>query len=112
MEANATEDATDVLLAGGEEDNTTVVSCDCSAAPSSSTNNSTINQTEEPEAVIKVLTLDWKAKDVIDLLGPRFEEYKNGKVKVETSTVSGFDTLFGEIVNDARLGLGLFDVCE
>lgn len=91
--------------ADGGVDNTTITSCDCSA-PSSTTSD------EEPEAVIKVLTLDWKAKDMIDLMGPAFEAHKNGKVKVETSVVSGFDTLFGEIENDARLGLGLFDVCE
>ena len=102
--ADATKGDTDVLaeMAGGDS-NATLASCDCSA-PSA--------VAEEPEAVIKVLTLDWKAKDVIDLLGPRFEEFKNGRVKVETSTVSGFDTLFGEIESDARSGVGLFDVCE
>ena len=45
-------------------------------------------------------------------MGPRFEEYKNGQVKIDVSVVSGFDTLFSEIENDARLGLGLFDVCK
>lgn len=96
---------TEATADGGGVDNTTTTSCDCSA-PSSTTT------TDEPEAVIKVLTLDWKAKDMIELMGPAFEAHKNGKVKVETSVVSGFDTLFGEIESDARLGLGLFDVCE
>lgn len=98
---------TEATADGGGVDNTTITSCDCSA-PNSTTNNND----EEPEAVIKVLTLDWKAKDMIELMGPAFEAHKNGKVKVETSVVSGFDTLFGEIENDARLKLGLFDVCE
>ena len=99
--SNATE-----ATAGGS-DNTTVTSCDC-CAPS----NATTNDDEEPEAVIKVLTLDWKAKDITNLMGPAYETHTKGKVKVEASTVTGFDTLFGEIANDARLGLGLFDVCE
>ena len=89
-------------------DNITVTSCDCCTP---STNNNATNN-EEPEAVIKVLTLDWKAKDIINLMGPAYETHTKGKVKVEASTVTGFDTLFSEIANDARLGLGLFDVCE
>lgn len=101
--SNVTEATAD---GGGVDNITTITSCDCSA-PTSATNND-----EEPEAVIKVLTLDWKAKDMIELMGPAFEAHKNGKVKVETSVVSGFDTLFGEIETDARLGLGLFDVCK
>ena len=90
-------------------DNIAVTSCDC-CAPSTTYNNA--NNDEEPEAVIKVLTLDWKAKDIINLMGPAYETHTKGKVKVEASTVTGFDTLFSEIENDARLGLGLFDVCE
>lgn len=87
--------------------NGTIVACDCSF-PSFN------NATEQTAAatVLKVLTVDWKAKDVVELMGPRFEKYKGGRVKVDVSTVPGFDTLFSEIENDARLGLGLFDVCE
>jgi len=78
--------------------------CDC---PAPSCNTTT---PELPEAVIKVFTVDFKAPDITELMGPRFEEYKNGQVKIDVSVVSGFDTLFSEIENDARLGLGLFDV--
>ena len=101
--ANATKGDTDVLEIAGGESNATLTSCDCSA-PSAAA--------EEPEAVLKVLTIDWKVNDVIDFLGPRFEEFKNGRVKVEATSLSGFDTLFGEIESDARSKVGLFDVCE
>ena len=110
MTANTTDNNTtevDVILAAEDGNNTTAASCDCSAPASSSNTTS-----EEPEAVLKVFTLDWKVKDVVDLMGPRFEEHKNGRVKIDVSVVTGFDTLFSEIENDARLGLGLFDVCE
>ena len=80
--------------------------CDC-PAPSCNTTTPVL-----PEAVIKVFTIDFKAPDITELMGPRFEEYKNGQVKIDVSVVSGFDTLFSEIENDARLGLGLFDVCK
>ena len=80
--------------------------CDC---PAPSCNTTT---PAEPEAVIKVFTIDFKESDITELMGPRFEEYKNGQVKIDVSVVSGFDTLFSEIENDARLGLGLFDVCK
>jgi hypothetical protein len=105
MAANTTDNTTDILLAD-DDGNITTTTCDCSAAPTSNTTS------KEPEVVIKVFTLDWKSKDMIELIGPRFEEYKNGRVKIDVSVVSGFDTLFSEIENDARLGLGLFDVCE
>jgi hypothetical protein len=110
--AHTTDNTTDILLAADDGGNITTATCDniimavcCSAPPSNTTS-------EEPEAVIKVFTLDWKSKDVIELIGPGFEEYKNGRVKIDVSVVSGFDTLFSEIENDAKLGLGLFDVCE
>ena len=87
-------------------DNTT--SCDCPALSC----NTTSPEQQQPEAVIKVLTIDFKEADVLELMGPPFEEYKNGRVKIDVSVVNGFDNLFSEIENDARLGLGLFDVCE
>eukprot|EP00986_Skeletonema_menzelii_P012635 scaffold7046_cov151-Skeletonema_menzelii.AAC.5 len=74
--------------------------------------NTTAPSSDEPEAIIKVFTIDFKANDIIELMAPPFEEYKNGRVKIEVSVVSGFDNVFSEIENDARLGLGLFDVCE
>ena len=82
-------------------------SCDCSAL-------SLCNQTylEQPQAVVKVLTLDYKEADVVELMAPPFEEFKNGRVKIDVTAVRGFDNLFSEIEDDARLGLGLFDVCE
>jgi len=58
--------------------------CDC-AAPTT-----LLNTTTEP-LVLKILTLDWKAKDVEELMVPRFEAYKNGNVKVEVTSVTGFD---------------------
>ena len=60
--------------------------CDC-AAPTTTLLN---NTTTEP-LVLKILTLDWKAKDVEELMVPRFEAYKNGNVKVEVTSVTGFD---------------------
>ena len=59
--------------------------CDC--APPTTT---LFNTTTEP-LVLKILTLDWKAKDVEELMVPRFEAYKNGNVKVEVTSVTGFD---------------------
>jgi len=49
-----------------------------------------------------------------DKLGPNFEAFKGddggSSVKVDVTEVVGFDTLFSEIEDDSRLGLGLFDV--
>ena len=61
--------------------------------------------------VLKVLTLDFKTKDV-EFLGANFAASKGGSVKVDVTNVTGFGTLFSEIENDSRLGLGLFDACE
>ena len=77
--------------------------CDCTAL--------SCNTPDQP-AIIKVLTINFKEADVLELMAPPFEEYKNGRVKIDVTVVSGFDKLFGEIEDDARLGLGLFDVCK
>lgn len=58
--------------------------CDCTAP------TTLLNTTTEP-TILKILTLDWKAKDVEELMVPRFEAYKNGNVKVEVTSVTGFD---------------------
>ena len=81
--------------------------CDCSAL-------SLTNATSDKPTVIelKILTIDWKVKDIVDLVGPSFEKYKGGQVKVTAVNVSGFDTLFSEIENDAKLRTGLVDLCE
>jgi len=100
--ANTTDNTTGILLAD-DDGNITATTCDCSAPPSTS---------EEPEAVIKVFMTEWRSQDVVELIGPRFEEFKNGRVKVDVSVVpvGSYDTLYNEIENDARLGLGLYDV--
>ena len=56
-------------------------------------------------------SVDFKTKDV-EFLGANFEAFKGGSVKVDVTNVTGFGTLFSEIENDSRLGLGLFDACE
>ncbi len=91
------------IMATNSTANTT--SCDCTAL-------SCNTPTSEQPAIIKVLTINFKESDVLELMAPPFEEYKNGRVKIDVTVVSGFDKLFSEIEDDARLGLGLFDVCE
>lgn len=88
---------------------TSDVGCDCTTDYDDLSSNST---TTEAEAVLKVFTIDFKKTDILELMGPRFEEHKNGQIKLDVTVVSGFDALFSEIENDARLGLGLFDVCK
>lgn len=90
--------------------------CNCSDIPCTPQalidNSTSITSMEQPATtVLKVLTLDFKTKDV-EFLGANFEAYKGGSVKVDVTNVTGFGTLFSEIENDSRLGLGLFDACE
>jgi hypothetical protein len=102
--AHTTDNTTDILLAD-DDGNITTATCDCCSPPPSSTTS------EEPEAVIKVFMFDFRSQEIVELIGPRFEEHKNGRVKIDVSLVP-VEIYASEIGNDARLGLGLYDVCE
>mmetsp|Transcript_28240 Transcript_28240/g.36439 ORF Transcript_28240/g.36439 Transcript_28240/m.36439 type:complete len:110 (-) Transcript_28240:72-401(-) len=109
MATNTTDNTTDILLTD-DDGNITTATCNscCSAPPSNTTSE------EEPEAVIKVFMFEGRSQEFVELIGPRFEEHTNGRVKVDFSVVpwAEGDTFLSEIENGARLGLGLYDVCE
>lgn len=77
------------------------------STPASSATNGTVDSTV---TVLKLLTINSRAAQLDEFLGPNFAAFKNNRVRVDVTSVEGFDTLFKEIENDSRLGLELFDL--